>query len=303
MVSATEFVQLRAFMTVADTLSFSRAAARLGVSPSALSQLVRALEERIGTRLLNRTTRSVSMTQAGTALLDRVRPATDELEAAIRHARQGQAEPAGLVRVHCFRRAASLFLAPTLSAFTKRYPHVVLDITSDDTVIDMVAGRYDAAIRIGEVIEQDMIVVRLGPDLKQAVVASPGYLSLHGEPERPRDLQQHHCIRWRWQGRPEPEPWEFWANGRWFTVAVTGPMIVNDRDLETQAAVAGVGLACTVAERVTALVSSGQLVPVLRDWSGHFPGYFLCYPQQRHMAPALRAFVDHFVASDPADPG
>jgi len=125
------------------------------------------------------------------------------------------------------------------------------------------------------------------------VVAAPAYMSRHGEPATPQDLQQHRCIRWRWQGRPEPEPWEFWENGRRLAVAVTGPLIVSDRDLETYAAVDGVGLAYTVAERVSPHVSTGQLVPVLKSWAAPFPGYFLCYPRQRHMAPALRAFIDH----------
>ncbi len=293
MLSASEFGQLRAFMAVAETLSFSKAAARLGVSASALSQVVRGLEDSVGTRLLNRTTRSVSLTAAGAALLERTRPAAGELEAAMEQARRAQTRPAGSVRVHCFRRAAALFLAPMLRAFTEAYPDIVLDVTSDDAVVDMVAGGYDVAIRIGEVIERDMIALRLGPDMRQVIVASPDYLSRHGMPATPCDLREHRCIRWRWQGRAAPEPWELWDGGRWFGVAVVGPLIVSDRDLETQAAVAGVGLACTVADRVAALVSAGQLVPVLQDWAGPFPGYFLCYPQQRQMAPALRAFIDH----------
>ena len=292
MLSASEFGQLRAFIAVAETLSFSQAAARLGVSASALSQVVRGLEDRVGTRLLNRTTRSVSLTAAGAALLERVQPAAGELTEAMDQARRAQTRPAGLVRVHCFRRAAALFLAPMLRAFTDACPDVVLDVTSDDAVVDMVAGGYDAAIRVGEVIERDMVALRLGPDMRQIVVASPDYLSRRGTPATPHDLREHRCIRWRWQGRVTPEPWEFWENGRWFSVVVDGPLIVSDRDLETQAAVAGVGLACTVADRVAAPVSAGQLVPVLQDWAGPFPGYFLCYPQQRQMAPALRAFIN-----------
>lgn len=281
---------------MAETLSFTQAAARLSVSPSALSQVIRALEKRIGTRLLNRTTRSVSLTQAGDVLLARARPAAMELNAALEQAGHGADQPAGLVRVHCFRRAAKLFLAPMLEVFAAAYPHVVLDITSDDLTIDLVAGGYDAAICIGEVIEQDVVAVRLGADMRQIVVAAPVYLSRHGEPAMPRDLQQHRCIRWRWPGRPEPEPWEFWENRRRFTVAVTGPLIVSDRDLETQAAVDGVGVACTAAERIALHLAAGQLVPILKRWATPFPGYFLCYPRQRHMVPAVRAFIDHLVA-------
>ncbi len=297
MLSANEFSQLRAFIAVAETLSFTRAAARLGVSPSALSQVVRTFEARVGTRLLNRTTRSVSLTQVGEALLARARPAAMELGAALLQAGGGSDQPTGLVRVHCFRRAASLFLVPMLQAFAVAHPAVTLDVTSDDLATDLVAEGYDAAIRIGEVIEQDMVAVRLGPDMRQAVVAAPAYLSHHGEPATPRDLEQHRCIRWRWPGRPEPEPWNFWENGRRFAVTVTGPLIVSDRNLETRAVVEGVGLACTVAERVASYVSSGQLVTVLDRWAVPFPGYFLCYPRQRHMMPALRAFIDHLVTS------
>ena len=289
MLSANEFNQLRAFIAVAENLSFTKAATRLCVSPSALSQVVRALEARVGTRLLNRTTRSVSLTEAGDTLLARARPAAMELGAALLQAGQEPDQPAGVVRVHCFRRAASLFLAPMLQSFAAAYPAVILDITSDD----LVAGGFDAAIHIGEVIDQDMVVVRLGLDMRQVVVAAPGYLAHHGEPATPRDLERHLCIRWRWPGRPDPEPWEFWENGRRFAVPVTGPLIVSDRDLETRAAVDGIGVSCTVAERVAFHVSRGQLVPVLDRWAVPFPGYFLCYPRQRHMMPALRAFIDH----------
>ena len=169
MLSPGEFIQLRAFIAVAETLSFTRAAARLGVSPSAVSQVVRALEARVGTRLLNRTTRNVSLTDAGDALLARARPAAMELGAALLQAGQDADQPSGLVRIHCFRRAASLFLTPMLQAFAVAHPAVILDVTSDD----LVAGGYDAAIRVGEVIDQDTVVVRLGPDMRQVVAAAP----------------------------------------------------------------------------------------------------------------------------------
>ena len=293
MLTVREYAQLRAFVAVAEALSFSQAAERLGVTPSALSQVVRGLEERAGARLFNRTTRSVSLTAVGRALLDHAQPAMSELRAALEQARRAQARVTGLVRIHCFRRAAALFLAPKVRGFADAYPDIVLDITSDDAVVDMVAGGYDAAIRIGEVIERDLVTVRLGPDMHQVVVASPDYLARCGEPATPRGLRDHHCIRWRWEGQATPETWEFWENGRRFSIAVSGPLIVNDRDLETQAAVAGVGLACTVRERVDPLISDGRLMPVLESWAGPFPGYFLCYPQQRQMAPALKAFINY----------
>ena len=292
MLSTSDFGQLRAFVAVGQELSFSRAAAALGVSPSALSQMLRGFEARVGMRLLNRTTRSVSLTAAGEALLRRVSPAVANLGAAVEQVSQLREPPAGLVRVHAFRIAGSLFLAPMLRSFRDAYPDVVLDITLDDTVVDMVKGGYDAAIRIGEVIERDMIAVRLGPDLRQIVVASPDYLSRHGAPASPRELQSHQCIRWRWPGHATPYNWEFWEDGRWFDVAVDGPLIVNSRDLETQAALAGVGLAFVKEQMVTSLIAAGRLVPLLQRWSAPFPGFFLCYPEQRQMAPALRAFID-----------
>ena len=292
MLSASDFGQLRAFVAVGEALSFSRAAAALDVSPSALSQMVRGFEERVGLRLLNRTTRSVSLTPAGEALLQRVRPAVADLGAAVEQIRQSGERPAGRVRVHAFRVAAKLFLTPMLRRFSDAYPDVVLDITLDDTVVDMVKEGYDAAIRVGEVIERDMVAVRLGPDLRQVVVASPDYLARHGAPASPGDLKGHRCIRWHWPGRAVPYNWEFWEDGRWFDVAVDGPLVVNSRDLERQAALAGVGLAFVVEQMVAPLVSEGRLVPLLQRWSAPFPGFFLCYPGQRQMAPALRAFID-----------
>ena len=292
MLSTSDFSQLRAFVAVGEALSFSRAAAVLGVSPSALSQTVRGFEERVGLRLLNRTTRSVSLTEAGQALLQRVRPAVFDLDAAVKQAKQSRERPAGHVRVHAFRVAANLFLAPMLRPFADAYPDVVLDITSDDAVVDMVKGGYDAAIRVGEVIERDMIAVRLGPDLRQIVVASPDYLARHGTPADPGDLKRHRCIRWRWPGRATPYDWEFWDGERWFRVAVDGPLIVNSRDLERQAALAGVGLAFVVEQMAAPLIGEGRLVPLLQQWSAPFPGFFLCYPEQRQMAPALRAFIN-----------
>lgn len=292
MLSTSDFGQLRAFVAVGEQLSFSRAAATLGVSPSALSQMVRGFEERVGLRLLNRTTRSVSLTLAGETLLQRVRPAVADLGTAVEQVRQSRERPAGRVRVHAFRVAADLFLTPMLRSFADAYPDVLLDVTLDDTVVDMVSGGYDSAIRVGEVIERDLVAVRLGPELRQIVVASPDYLARHGAPASPGDLKDHRCIRWQWPGRATPYNWEFCHNGRWFDVAVDGPLIVNSRDLERQAALAGVGLAFVVEQRVASLVVEGLLVPLLEQWSAPFPGFFLCYPEKRQMAPALRAFID-----------
>ncbi len=292
LLSSGDFGQLRAFVAVAEALNFSRAAERLGVSSSALSQMVRGLEESVGVRLLHRTTRSVSLTEAGDKLLQRVRPAVQELVAAIGRTSELRARAAGVVRIHCFRTAADLLLRPLLRPFHDAYPDVVLDITLDDEVVDIVAGGYDAAIRIGEVIEQDMVAIKLSPDLRQIAVASPDYLAEHGTPQHPRDLVSHRCIGWRWPGHQTPYKWEFMENDKWFEVAVVGPVITNLKDFGLQAAVDGLGIAFASQQLIAPHVAAGRLVPLLEPWSAPFPGYYLCYPTQRQMAPPLRAFIE-----------
>ena len=292
LLSTTDFGQLRAFVAVAEALNFTRAAEKLGVSSSALSQLVRSLEERVGVRLLHRNTRSVSLTEAGDRLFQRVKPAVEELGAAMGQTSHLREQPVGLVRIHCFRTAAELYVRPILRSFHETYPDVVLDITVDDEVVDVVEGRFDAAIRIGEVIERDMVAVRLGPDLRQVAVASPDYLARRGLPEHPRDLLSHQCIGWRWPGHERPYKWEFLENGQWFEVAVEGPIIANSKEFCLQAALDGVGIAFPTEQLSAPHVAAGRLVPLLERWSAPFPGFHLCFPAQRQMAPPLRAFID-----------
>ncbi len=299
--SGSDYNQLRAFVAVGEHLSFSRAADVLGVSPSALSQLVRGFEERVGVRLLNRTTRSVALTEAGETLFQRVRPAVSELGDAIGQVRRTRERPSGTVRIHAFHSAAERYLDPILPGFAERYPDVVLDITLDDEVVDVVAAGFDAALRIGEVIERDLVAVRIGPDLKQIAVAAPAYLEKHGRPEHPRDLVKHRCVRWRWSGTTTPYAWEFFEKGSWFSVTVDGPLIVSDKSMALRATLEGIGIGFPVADTVTEHIAAGRLVPLLEDWSAPFPGMFLCYPQQRQMAPALRAFIDAVRESSSAD--
>lgn len=288
---SADYQQLRGFVAVAQLLSFSRAAEALGVSPSALSQLVRGLEDRLGTRLLNRTTRSVSLTDAGAALLARTEPALAELGDAMLQARARREGVAGRVRVHSSRFAGELHILPILARFAEEHPDVVLDVSLDDAVVDIVAEGYDVAIRIGEVIERDMIALALGAEMHQLAVATPTYLAAHGAPEHPHDLLRHRCIRWRWPGNAAPYHWEFWDKG-WFQVAVEGPLILNDKQACIEAALQGIGIAFAAEPKVRAHIDAGRLVPLLEAWSAPFPGHYLCYPQQRHMAPALRAFID-----------
>ena len=292
MIPTSDFGALRAFVAVAEALSFSRAADALGVSSSALTQAVRRLEDRMDVRLLSRTTRSVALTETGQALYERVRPAIDALGTVMERASGGAGRLTGTVKVHAFRIAADLFLTPMLARFARDYPGVVLDVTLDDTVVDIVASGFDAAIRLGEVIERDMVAVRLGPDLRQIAVASPSYLAEHGAPTTPQELLAHNCIRWRWPGHERPYAWEFCDSGRWFAVEVSGSLIASSREFGVRAAVEGIGIAFAVEEAVTPFVEDCRLVRLLEPWSAPFAGFHLCYPQQRHMAPALRAFID-----------
>lgn len=283
---------LRAFVAVAEQGSFSRAAEQLGLSPSSLSTIIRTIEERLGVRLLHRTTRSVALTEAGERLLRRIRPALAELDAAVADIGQLRDRPAGTVRVRCLRLAFRSCVEPILPAFHAAYPDVLLDITCDDAVVDLVAEGYDVGFTLGEVLEKDMVAVRLGGDLRQIAVASPDYVARHGRPETPKDLHAHRCLRWRWPGRALPYNWEFCKDGTWFEVEVNGPLIVNDQHLLIDALLGGVGIAFWVEHELRPLIDRGLLVPLLEDWSAPFPGFFLCYPQQRQMAPALRAFID-----------
>ena len=292
MIPTSDFGALRAFVAVADALSFSRAAEALAVSSSALTQVVRRLEDLTGARLLNRTTRSVSLTESGQALYDRVRPAIDELGIVMDMDYGPTGQLTGTVKIHTFRIAADLFLTPMLARFARDHPGVVLDITLDDAVVDIVAAGYDAAIRLGEVIERDMVALRLGPELRQVAVAAPSYLAEHGTPATPQDLLAHNCIRWRWPGHERPYVWEFCQDGRWFAVEISGSLIASSREIGVRAAVDGAGIAFAVEEAIAPFVKGGRVVQLLKPWSAPFPGFYLCYPQQRNMAAALRAFVD-----------
>jgi DNA-binding transcriptional LysR family regulator len=283
---------LRAFVAVAEQGSFSKAADLLGLSPSSLSQIIRTFEERLGVRLLQRTTRSVALTEAGERLLLRARPALAELDAALRDVGHFRDRPAGMVRVRCLRLPFRIYVEPVLADFHEAYPEIKLDILVDDAVVDLVASGFDVGFTLGEVMEKDMIGVRVGEDMRQIAVASPSYIAKHGQPETPRDLLSHKCVRWRWPGRAIPYNWEFCRDGEWFEVEVDGPLILSEQQMTIDAAVRGIGIAFWIERELQPLIQAGQLVALLEEWSAPFPGFFMCYPQQRQMAPALRAFID-----------
>ncbi len=298
----TEFTQIQTFLTVAETLNFSRAADRLGVTPSAVSQTIRAFEAHMGQQMFQRTTRSVVLTEAGAALRARMQPAVREIAAALAQTRS-KGGPQGTVRILSFRSGAERFLLPLLPELRRDLPDVDLDITLEDALDDPVAGGYDFAIHIGEVVAQDMIAVALGGELRQVAVASPAYLTGHEVPDHPRDLVDHECILWRWPGQRHPFPWEFSENGRWFKINPSGGLVVNDKKVALRAALDGLGVAFLIEDTVRDLIASGSLVALLEPWVAPFPGFHLIYPQQRHMPAATRAVIDKIRAGARRDAG
>jgi DNA-binding transcriptional LysR family regulator len=283
---------LSAFLAVAEERSFTRAARRLGVSTSALSHSIRGLEERIGVRLLSRTTRSVAPTEAGDQLVAHLRPALGDISATLDQIAQLRDTPAGRVRLAVSPVAARVVLAPKLARFARDYPNVVLDVrTLAVQRVDLVAGGFDAGIRLGEFIERDMIAVRVSRDQRAAIVGSPAYFASHPTPVTPQDLMNHPCINFR-QGDEGLYRWEFDKNDQSITVAVRGPLVTEDTELLVRAALDGVGLAFGIEEHVAPYISSGALVRVLEDWSAPFPGYFLYYPSRRQQPAALAALVE-----------
>jgi DNA-binding transcriptional LysR family regulator len=252
---------------------------------------MRGLEERIGVRLLSRTTRSVAPTDAGQELLAQLRPALSEVHAALDRVAGLRKKPAGRVRLLVPRFAAVTVLAPKLGEFARKYPDVLLDVTTNDSRMDIVAAGFDAGIHFGEFIQKDMIAVRVSRDHRPAIVASPGYIQAHGRPRSPRDLLRHRCINFR-HGDAGLYRWEFERGKKELSVGVSGPLIVDDEILVTRAALDGVGLAFLSEERVTHHLASGALVRVLENWCQPFPGFFLYYPSRRQQPAALSALIE-----------
>ncbi len=249
----TEFSELRAFATIVEEGSFVRAAARLRISPPALSQRIRGLEERVGVRLLNRTTRSVSPTAAGETLSARLAPAFSELEGAVADAHASRDRPAGSLRINVPRIAAMRFIAPMLGDFRRAYPDIALTIIVDDTLTDIVEGRFDAGIRLGERLHKDMVAVKLSGELEMAAVAAPSYLEDHPMPRHPADLHHHQCINFQWPGGGNIYRWEFARGQRALEIAVNGGLTVNDTELMIRAALHGIGVAYMLDYQVRAV--------------------------------------------------
>jgi len=288
----SEFVELQAFAAIARELSFRKAAVRLGVSPSALSHTLRALEERLGAKLLHRTTRSVALTEAGAILLDRLLPAMTELEDAVGEAAASSDRPRGRLRLNLPRLAAETVLMPRLGQFRELHPEVVLDLVIDDTMTDIVAEGFDAGIRLGHQVQGDMLAVRLTPDLRAAVVASPTHVASHGAPTTPHDLRNHHCVNYRWAHNGSDYRWHFKRLDDDLDVRVEGPLTVNDTSVIIAAALEGVGFAYILEDVVASHIKAGRLVRVLEEWCQPMTGFHLYYSGRRHMSAPLRAMID-----------
>ncbi|MGF7180182.1 LysR family transcriptional regulator [Tunturiibacter psychrotolerans] len=281
---------LATFATVAEERSFTRAAARLGMSQSAISHSMRALEKRLGLQLLARTTRSVSPTATGTALLRNLNPALERIELSLAEVRKQKESPAGRIRLVIPRTATYLVLLPKLAHFARTYPEITLEVTSSNDPVDLVAHQYDAGIQIGEYIQRDMIAVRVTKDMRLAVVGSPEYFKSHKIPRTPRDLKDHACIGFRFS--TGIYRWEFEKARKALTVNPQGPVTFDDPDHVIQAVLNGVGIGTAMEQSIAKMISDGHLIQVLKDWCPTFPGYFLYYPSRRNQPAALAALIN-----------
>jgi DNA-binding transcriptional LysR family regulator len=290
----SEFAELSAFVAVATERSFRRAADKLGVSPSAMSHTIAALEQRLGARLLNRTTRSVAPTEAGLALVERLRVVMGEMDEAVRAVGASQDAPKGLVRINLPRIAAHLLIIPRLAAFLLAYPEVRIELVIDDSITDVIARGFDAGIRSGDLVHQDMVAIRMTPDLRMAVVGAPAYLAMRAMPATPEDLRGHACLTYRWSDTGALYRWRFTGPAGEVDVDVNSVMMANDTDMLLAAALQGAGLAFVPESFVAPHLQRAELVRMLDTWCRPFGGFYLYYPNRAHMPTPLRAFIDFF---------
>lgn len=284
-----QFAELNAFVAVAERTNFARAAAHLGIAASTISQTIRALEERLGMRLLNRTTRSVSLTEAGEKLLERIRPAIGELGAAVEDLNEFRDTPTGTLRLNVSGVAAEIVLAPVIREFLATYPAISLDITVDDNDGDIVSRRFDAGIRVGRRVARDMQLVRVTEPSRLIAIASPEYLQRYPAPKVPADLQRHNCIRFRRD--QQCLPWEFAKGKSKFEMSVSGSLTVNSMDLMLRAVLNGVGVGYTIEFHVASHIAAQRVVPLLADWSNGHHSYYLYYSGRRQLPIPLKLFT------------
>ncbi|AQW31727.1 LysR family transcriptional regulator (plasmid) [Ralstonia syzygii subsp. celebesensis] len=290
---------LQAFVAVARERSFTRAAAQLGVSRSALSHAMLGLEARLGVRLLTRTTRSVSTTEAGARLLNTLAPRLDEIETELASLSSLRDKPAGTVRITAHDHAITTVLWPRLRTLLHAYPDINVELSVDYAFTDIAAARLDAGVRSGDRVDKDMIAVRIGPDMRMAVAGSPDYFATHDTPATPRDLTEHRCINLRLPTHGGLYAWEFEKNGEALNVRVDGQTIFNNTFLMLQAALDGMGLAYVPLDLLEPHIAAGRLVPVLHDWWPQFPGYHLYYASRRQVSPALALVIEALRYSEP----
>jgi DNA-binding transcriptional LysR family regulator len=288
---------LRAFRAIAEHGSFTRAAAMLDVTPSALSQTVQQLESQLGTRLLQRTTRRVGLTEAGQEMLHRITPALKELDQALDAIRQHADRPRGTLRLTMPNVVSQTIVGPMLSEFMARWPEVQLDIRVDNSLNDLIAEGLDAGIRLGELVQRDMVAVPLGSAIRAVVVGSPAYFKRYGYPKDPKDLQNHNCIKYRMAGSGAIYRWEFAhrsgaQKGRWYEIAVDGSLTVNDMSLALRSAEDGIGIATLMEISARPALDAGRLESVLEPWLPPFDGFYLYYPSRFQVPPKLRVFID-----------
>lgn len=287
-----EMADLAAFLVVAEERSFTRAAGKLGLSQSALSQIVRRLEARLGVRLLARTTRSVAPTHAGERLVQKLAPMLHDLDQGIADLSEYRDRPAGTIRITTVEHAAKTILCPALTKILPDHPDITVEIIVDYGLADVVADRFDAGVRLGKQVAKDMIAVRIAPDIRMAIVGSPRYFRQHPPPSEPQHLVEHRCINLRLPTSATLNKWRLLQNGREVRVSVEGPLIFNTIDLILDTAIDGLGLAYLPLDQVSRHLKGGRLVQVLREWTPPLPGYHLYYPSRRHSSPAFRLLVD-----------
>ncbi|MGI0522723.1 LysR family transcriptional regulator [Rhizobium giardinii] len=289
-----EFTEMRAFLEVARERSFTRAAGKLGVTRSALSHTIRALEERLGVRLLSRTTRDVAPTAAGERLMGNIEPLFQSIAAEIRAIGALRDKPSGNVRIVCPDDAIELVFRPKLSTFLRDFPDISVELIIDNGFTNIVERQFDAGVRLGEAVARDMVAVRIGPDVSYAVVGSPDYIARRSIPRSPQDLVNHNCVNLRLPTSGALYAWEFAENGREFSVRVDGQLTLNNIGPAIDAALDGVGFTYAPKDLIGRYVESGQLREVLTDWCPTFQGYHLYYPSRRNPSPAFAAFVEAF---------
>jgi DNA-binding transcriptional LysR family regulator len=282
---------LSTFLAIATHRSFRRAAIELGVTPSALSHALRAIEERLGLRLVNRTTRSMSLTEAGERLHARIKPAFLDIADAIEDLNLFRSAPVGTLRINAAKSSTRLVLLPIVTRFLAAYPDVQVELVVDDALVDVVSAGFDAGVRFGETIAADMIAVPIGPRQRSAIVGAPDYFRRHPVPRIPQDLLALPCIRYRFAGGSFYR-WEFERGGMPVEIEVAGPLALSDQELMVDAALAGAGLAYVFEGMAARALADGGLVRVLEDWCPYYPGFYLYYPSRRQLPAALRAFID-----------